>query len=73
MPTPDRDAVLRYLARCVRDKLMTEEAAAATLRRFDAGENVFPMGLPMAPHERATGSTVAEVIGLLRPGEMPEL
>lgn len=73
MSMPDRDAVLAYLARCVRDRILSEPQAVSILKRFDRGEDVFPMGLPLAPEERTPGSTVADVLAGLRPGELPEL
>jgi hypothetical protein len=73
MSTPDRDAVLAYLARCVRDRILSEPQAVSILKRFDRGEDVFPMGLPLAPEERTPGTTAREILGGLQDGEVPEL
>lgn len=73
IPAPDRDAVLAYLARCVRDRILTGAQAVTILKRFDRGEDVFPLGLPLAPEERTPGTTAREILGGLKPGELPDL
>lgn len=59
---PDRAAVLDYLARVVRDKIMSEPDAVAVLKRYDVGENPFPQGLPLAPGERVAGTDIATLV-----------
>jgi hypothetical protein len=69
----DRNDVLAYLTRCVKDHLLDENAAAAILRRFDRDEDVFPHGLPLSPRERTPGTTAREILAGLKPGEVPDL
>lgn len=56
----ERDAVVAFLARSVRDKHITEAEAVAALKQFDAG--TFPLSeLPIPPEEFITGVTRKDV------------
>lgn len=50
----NREDVLAFLSRGVRDKTITEAEAIAALKRFDAGQ--FPLTeLPIPPNQFITG------------------
>lgn len=50
----ERDDVLAFLARGVRDKTITEQEAIEALKKFDAGQ--FPLTeLPIPPKQFITG------------------
>lgn len=56
----NREDVVAFLARSVRDKHITEAEAVEALRKFDAG--TFPLPeLPIPPEEFITGVTRKDV------------